>query len=57
MVIKKKIKVKGREYWILIHSVRKGRKIIQKKKYIGKLLPPKQRLEFLQYLRMRFSIL
>ncbi|MEX2016912.1 MAG: Fic family protein [Candidatus Pacearchaeota archaeon] len=41
----KRIKVKNKEYWILIHSVRKGNKIIQKKKYIGKILPPKKRLE------------
>ena len=48
MVTLKKIKVKGNEYWILIHSVRKGRKVIQKKKYIGKTLPPKARLEYLK---------
>jgi len=48
MVTEKQIKVKGKEYWILIHSVRKGRKIIQKKKYIGKTLPPKSRLEQLK---------
>ena len=48
MVTVKKIKVKGNEYWILIHSVRKGKKIIQKKKYIGKFLPPKKRLEYLK---------
>jgi len=44
----KKIKVNGNEYWILIHSVRKGKKIIQKKKYIGKTLPSKTRLEYLK---------
>ncbi|HDZ61095.1 MAG TPA: hypothetical protein ENH46_05295 [Candidatus Pacearchaeota archaeon] len=44
----KKIKVKGNEYWVLAHSVRKGSKIIQKKKYIGKVLPPKARLEQLK---------
>lgn len=48
MVTVKKIKVKNNEYWILIHSVRKGKKIIQKKKYIGKSLPPKKRLEYLK---------
>ena len=48
MVTLKKIKVKGNEYWILIHSIRKGRKVIQKKKYIGKTLPPKARLEYLK---------
>jgi Fic family protein len=48
MVTEKKITVKGKEYWILIHSVRKGKKIIQKKKYLGKILPPKKRLERLK---------
>jgi len=48
MVTEKQIKVKGKEYWILIHSVRKGKKIIQKKKYIGKILPLKERLERLK---------
>jgi len=48
MVFEKKINVKGREYWILIHSIRKGKKIIQKKKYIGKILPPKKRLEYMK---------
>ena len=31
MVTEKKINVNGKEYWILIHSVRKGKKVIQKK--------------------------
>jgi len=44
----KQIKVKNKEYWILIHSVRKGSKVIQKKKYIGKTLPPKARLEHIK---------
>ena len=48
MVFTRKIKVKGREYWILVHSVRKASKVIQKKKYIGKALPPKKRLEQLK---------
>jgi len=48
MAIEKQIKVKGKNYWILIHSVRKGKKVIQKKKYIGKTLPPKARLEQLK---------
>ena len=48
MVSKRKIDVKGKKYWILIHSVRKGNKIVQKKKYIGKILPPKKRLEQLK---------
>jgi Fic family protein len=48
MVSTRKIKVKNKEYWILIHSIRKGKKVIQKKKYIGKTLPPKKRLEHLK---------
>lgn len=48
MVTEKQINVKDNKYWILIHSVRKGKKIIQKKKYIGKVLPPKERLEQLK---------
>lgn len=48
MAFIKKIKVKNKEYWIMIHSVRKGKKVIQKKKYIGKILPPKARLEHIK---------
>ncbi|MBI3623204.1 Fic family protein [Candidatus Pacearchaeota archaeon] len=48
MATEKQIKVKGKEYWILIHSVRKGKKVIQKKKYIGKILPSKKRLNQLK---------
>ena len=48
MVTEKQINVKGKKYWILIHSVRKGKKVIQKKKYIGKELPSEQRLEHLK---------
>ena len=48
MVFERKIKVKGNEYWVLVHNIRKGQKIIQKKKYIGKSLPSKERLERLK---------
>ncbi len=48
MVFIKKIKVKDKEYWVLLHSIRKGKKVIQKKKYIGKTLPSKARLEQLK---------
>jgi Fic family protein len=48
MVFKRKIKSKNKEYWILVHSIRKGEKIIQKTRYIGKVLPPKIRLERLK---------
>ncbi len=48
MVFKRKVKSKKKEYWVLIHSIRKGKKIIQKIKYIGKVLPPKKRLDQLK---------
>ncbi len=48
MVFVRKMKVKKQEYWVLVHSVREGRKVIQKKKYIGKDLPAKARLERLK---------
>lgn len=48
MVFTRKIRVKNREYWVLIHSIRKGKKVVQKKKYIGKTLPKKARLEHLK---------
>ncbi len=48
MVFERKVKSKGKEYWVLIHSIRKGKKVIQKSKYIGKFLPPKKRLEYLK---------
>ncbi|MEM3127191.1 MAG: Fic family protein [Candidatus Woesearchaeota archaeon] len=48
MVFESKIKSKGNEYWILIHSVRKGSKIVHKTKYIGKTLPLKKRLKQLK---------
>lgn len=48
MVTEKQIEVKGKKYWILIHSIRKGEKVIQKKKYLGKELPYNQRLEQLK---------
>jgi Fic family protein len=48
MVFARKIKIKNKEYWILVHPIRKGKKIIQKSRYIGKSLPPKARLEQLK---------
>jgi Fic family protein len=48
MVFTRKITSKRKEYWILVHSIRKGKKTIQKTKYIGKKLPPKTRLEHLK---------
>ena len=48
MVFARKIKSKKKEYWALIHSIRKGKKIIQKSRYIGKILPPEARLNRLK---------
>ena len=48
MVFERKIKSKGKEYWILAHSIRKNGRIIQKSKYLGKELPSKKRLEQLK---------
>jgi len=45
MVFVRKVTSKGNEYYVLIHSVRKGSRIIQKSKYLGKELPSKQKLE------------
>lgn len=44
MVFKRKIK----DYWILEHTIRKGKKYLKKTKYIGKVLPSKERLEQLK---------
>ncbi len=48
MVFVRQVKSKKKEYWVLIHSIRKGKKIIQKSRYIGKTLPKKARLEQLK---------
>ena len=48
MVYVEKFKVKGRPYFKLVHAVRKKNKITHKTKYIGKTLPPKERLEQLK---------
>ena len=48
MVFERRVKSKNKEYWVLIHSIRKGKRVIQKSKYIGKILPPKARLERLK---------
>ncbi|MBS3151281.1 phenylalanine--tRNA ligase subunit alpha [Candidatus Woesearchaeota archaeon] len=39
MVYRKKVKIKGQEYWYLFHTIREGNKFIKKAKYIGKDLP------------------
>ena len=48
MVFIEKYKSKGNVYYRLVHNIRKGRKIVQKKKQLGKILPPKARLEQLK---------
>lgn len=48
MVFERKVKSKDKEYWVLIHPIRKGKRVIQKSKYIGKSLPPKKRLDYLK---------
>jgi len=48
MVFVEKYKSKDNVYFRLVHNIRKGKKIIQKKKHIGKNLPPKARLEQLK---------
>src|SRR3989338_8852020 len=48
MVYIEKVKLKGNTYYKLVHAVRKGKKITHKTKYIGKILPPKSRLDQLK---------
>ena len=48
MVTVEKIKKGEKEYFRLVHSIRKGEKIIHKTKYLGTQLPPKTRLEQLK---------
>ncbi|MFH1588532.1 MAG: hypothetical protein ABIA76_04310 [Candidatus Diapherotrites archaeon] len=36
------------DYYVLVHSVRKGKKVVKESKYIGKKLPSKVRLEQLK---------
>ena len=49
MVFEKQVEVKGNKYWILIHSARDEKKVIQKKRYIGKVLPPRKKLEQIKH--------
>lgn len=48
MVSLEQIKIKGNTYWRLVHTIRKGKKITHKIKYIGKALPNKERLEHMK---------
>jgi Fic family protein len=44
MVYIERFKVKGNTYYKLVHTVREKDKITHKTKYLGKILPPKERL-------------
>ena len=48
MVYIEKVRIKGKVYYKLVHTIRKGKKITHKTKYIGKSLPPKARLKQLE---------
>ncbi len=48
MVYIEKFNVKGKDYYRLVHNIRKGKKIIHKTKYLGKALPSKERLKQLE---------
>jgi len=44
MVYIEKFKLKGNNYYRLVHNIRSGDKIIHKTKYLGKEVPPKEKL-------------
>jgi len=48
MVFVEKYKSKGNTYYRLVHNIRKGQKIVQKKKQLGRILQPKARIEQLK---------
>ena len=48
MVYAEQVTVKGKKYYKLVQTIRKGNKITHKSKYIGKILPNKERLEQLK---------
>ena len=45
MVYTEKFKLKGNDYYRLVHNIRNGDKIIHKTKYLGKVIPSKEKLE------------
>jgi len=45
MVYVEKFKLKGNDYYRLVHNVRKNGKVTHKTKYLGKKIPPKERLK------------
>ncbi len=48
MVYIERILVKGKPYYKLVHTIRAGKKIIHKSRYLGKTLPSKKRQEQLK---------
>ncbi|MFH0837158.1 MAG: Fic family protein [Candidatus Aenigmatarchaeota archaeon] len=48
MVYVEKVELKGREYYRLVHTLRKGEKIVHKRRYVGVNLPNPARLERLK---------
>jgi len=48
MVYVEKVIVKGKTYYKLVHTIRKGEKLTHKTKYLGKTLPSKAKLEQLK---------
>ncbi len=48
MVYLKQITVKGKEYWVLYHTIKVKGKVKKLSKYIGKKLPSKQKLDLLK---------
>ncbi|AJF62789.1 MAG: hypothetical protein QT11_C0001G0648 [archaeon GW2011_AR20] len=48
MVYIEKFNSKGKKYYKLVHTIRKGNKITHKSKYIGRTLPSRDRLERLK---------
>ncbi|MBI3036117.1 Fic family protein [Candidatus Woesearchaeota archaeon] len=55
MVYVEKYRVKGKAYFKLVQAIRKGKKIVHKRKYIGKKLPSKERLNQLKIEFLRES--
>ncbi|MBI2147126.1 Fic family protein [Candidatus Woesearchaeota archaeon] len=48
MVYLEKMTVKGNVYYKLVHTIKQGKKITHRAKYLGKSLPPKERVEQLK---------
>ena len=62
MVYIEKFKLKGNNYYRLVHNIRSGDKIIHKTKYLGKEVPPKEKLnkieqEFLKEINKKGTVI